>query len=429
MIEIHVVGVGMEGAAGLTDPVRHLIHQATLLVGSDRHLSYFPDYQGHCLLLTNLSQVINTLQNHRGSLEEKTPASVVILTSGDPLFFGLGRLLLQVFAAEQLVFHPHLSSVQLAFSRLKLPWQDAAVISAHGRSLDQLVQAVQQGTEKIAVLTDKINTPLAITQLLDSLALPVSYQLWVCENLGGADERVLGPYFSDAIDLLSQETIAPLNVVVLQQIPAHALSFSKLKNLPQFGLADQLFLSFPDRPGLMTKREVRVQILSELALQPGQIIWDVGAGTGSVSIEIGRLCPDSTIYAIEKTAMGVALIQQNCQRFQVGNVISVTGTAPDALYNLPDPDRVFVGGSGGNLQTILEFCAKRLLPEGVMVLALATLEHMSEALTWLQQTEQWQSHLLQVQLARSVAIGHLSRWQPLNPVTLLVLQKKGDKAP
>ncbi|MFM7447409.1 MAG: precorrin-6y C5,15-methyltransferase (decarboxylating) subunit CbiE [Leptolyngbyaceae cyanobacterium] len=428
MTEIHVVGVGMEGAAGLADPIRRLIHQATLLVGSDRHLSYFPDYQGHRLLLTNLSQVINTLQPYRESLEKRTSALIVILTSGDPLFFGLGRLLLQVFLAEQLVFHPHLSSVQLAFSRVKLPWQDAAVISAHGRSMDQLIQALQQGTEKIAVLTDGLNTPLAIAQLLQSLALPASYQLWVCENLGGADERVLGPYLSDAIDLLSQETIAPLNVVVLQQIPDHSLSFM-LKNLPQFGLADQLFLSFPDRPGLMTKREVRVQILSELALQPGQIVWDVGAGTGSVSIEIARLCPDSTIYAIEKTAIGVALIQQNCQRFQVDSVISVTGAAPDALHNLPDPDRVFVGGSGGNLQTILELCAERLLTEGVMVLALATLEHTNEALTWLKQTEEWQSHLLQVQLARSVAIGHLSRWHPLNPVTLLVLQKRGTNPP
>ncbi|HEY9753423.1 MAG TPA: precorrin-6y C5,15-methyltransferase (decarboxylating) subunit CbiE, partial [Coleofasciculaceae cyanobacterium] len=224
MNEIHVVGVGMEEAAGLTAPIRRLIDQATLLVGSDRHLSYFPDYQGHRLLLTNLSEVTNTLQICRGSLEKTTPASIVILTSGDPLFFGLGRLLLQVFPAEQLVFHPHLSSVQLAFSRVKLPWQDAAVISAHGRSLDQLIQALQQGTEKIAVLTDSLNTPLAIAQLLQSLVLPTSYQLWVCENLGGADERVLGPYFSDAIDLLSQEAIAPLNVVVLQQIPDHSLS-------------------------------------------------------------------------------------------------------------------------------------------------------------------------------------------------------------
>ena len=179
-----------------------------------------------------------------------------------------------------------------------------------------------------------------------------------------------------------------------------------------------MFLSFSDRPGLMTKREVRILVLGELALKPGQIIWDIGAGTGSVSIEIARLFPSSKIYAIEKTAAGIALISQNCRRFQVENVISIHGTAPDILL-VPTPDRIFIGGSGGNLSEILDTYSCCLAPDGVLVLALATLEHLNTAITWLKKHPNWHHQLLQVQLSRSVPVGQLTRFAPLNPVTIL----------
>lgn len=200
-----------------------------------------------------------------------------------------------------------------------------------------------------------------------------------------------------------------------------------LETLPLLGIPDQAFLSFSDRPGLMTKREVRILILGELALQPEQIVWDIGAGTGSVSIEVARLCPSSQVYAIEKTAAGMALIQKNCDRFQANNIIPVHGSAPQVLSNLPDPDRIFIGGSGGHLNQILEICSQRLKPSGQMVLALATLEHLTITLTWLnskQGDEPSQTyHLLQIHLARSVPVATLTRFSPLNPVTLVMLEK------
>jgi precorrin-6Y C5,15-methyltransferase (decarboxylating) len=242
--------------------------------------------------------------------------------------------------------------------------------------------------------------------------------------LGGSEERI---QTFPAKELVEQE-FAPLNVVVLlrcerQQPP-------NLENLPALGLPDHSFFSFGDRPGLMTKREIRLLVLGELSLQPGQVIWDIGAGTGSVSIEIARLFPQSQIYAVEQTAAGTALIQQNCDRFQVNNVTSIHGTAPDVLQNLPNPNRIFIGGSGGNLGEILDFCAQRITPEGVIVLALATLERLTTALLWrdqLSQTQCWQQHLLQVQLSRSVPVGSLTRFTPLNPVTLLTLSRTATK--
>lgn len=422
--QIHVVGIGLDGSQGLNPAVRHLVQHATLLVGSRRHLSYFPDHAAKRLELGRFDDTIEQIRSYV-ELEASAgvPASVVVLASGDPLFFGIGRLLLMAFPAPWLAFYPHLSSVQLAFSRLKLPWQEAELVSAHGRSLDGLLQVLQQGANLIAVLTDSTNHPLAIAHLLESLDLRHQYQLWVCENLGGPEERLL-----ELTSTADVDAFAPLNVVVLKRLETPA-AILKPQRLPLMGLPDSLFFSFRDRPNLMTKREVRVQILGELALQPEQVVWDIGAGTGSVAVEIARLCPSSTVYAIEQTAAGAALVQQNSERFAVANVMPIQGSAPEALQSLPDPDRIFVGGSGGQLAAILDYCRDRIRPHGQIVLALATLEHLTSTLAWLQiQAEQdspWSYHLLQVQIARSVGVAHLTRLAPLNPITLVVAVAPG----
>ncbi|MBW4418788.1 MAG: precorrin-6y C5,15-methyltransferase (decarboxylating) subunit CbiE [Myxacorys californica WJT36-NPBG1] len=407
---IHVVGIGLDGAAGLSASVKHLAETADVLVGSDRHLSYFPNHVGDRIRLSNFNTAIAQIKQH-------PPVScIVILTSGDPLFFGFGRLLLEAFPPEQLTFHPHLSSVQLAFSRVKLSWHDARIISAHGRSLDELIGALSQGVETIAVLTDASNSPSAIASLLLSLDLPSTYRVWVCENLGGSNEQIL-----EVQDFreLQHQTFAALNVVILNRQNRNE---AVLQALPLFGLPDQSFLSFSDRPGLMTKREIRVLAIAELALQSDQIVWDIGAGTGSVAIEIARLCPASQIFAIEKTAAGVTLIQKNADRFGVNNIQPIHGAAPQVLEELPPPDRVFIGGSGGNLEDILKACMAQLAEEGVIVLALATLEHLTQAMTSLKSSA-WNYRLLQVQIARSTPIAALTRFTPLNPVTLITLTR------
>ncbi len=418
MTKIHVVGIGLDGSVGVSEKVRQLIEQAKLLVGSSRHLDYFSQSQTDIpterLLLGDLSQSITEIRQH---LKRGTDP-IVILVSGDPLFFGLGRLLLAELPPEELTFHPHLSSIQLAFNRLKIPWQDAKIISIHGRSIDELISVLQQGVEKIAILTDTTNNPHAIASLLKSLSLPSQYKIWVCENLGGDRERILEIPSSQKLDLrfLQEEKFSPLNVVVL--LRHNKNKELNLKNLPKLGIADDCFACFSDRPGLITKREVRVLVLGELALYSGQVVWDIGAGTGSVSIEIARLFPTSQVYAIEKTAAGISLIHKNCDRFQVENITAVAGKAPNVLLELPKCDRVFVGGSGGNLGEILNVCAQNLNPDGVVVLALATLEHLNSALSWFK-SHNWEFKLLQVQLSRSVPVGELTRFAPLNPVTIV----------
>ncbi|MGF1600499.1 MAG: precorrin-6y C5,15-methyltransferase (decarboxylating) subunit CbiE [Thermosynechococcaceae cyanobacterium] len=415
MSPIFVVGIGLAGATDLSPAAQTVVEQATLLVGGQRHLRYFPAHPAPQVMLGDLAMALEQIEQHVTSLDA---ATVVILASGDPLFFGLGRLLLTAFPADQLTFYPHLSAVQIAFNRIKVPWQDANVISLHGRSPDQLIKALQRGDPKLAIFTDPYYTPSAIARLFLDLDLPLRYDMWVCEDLEGPSEQIQK---FDPQNLLEQ-TFATLNIVILLRNDPIAVQ----EEWPCLGLPDHSFLSFPDRPSLMTKQEIRVLAIAQLNLHPHQIIWDIGAGTGSVSIEMARVSPSSTIFAIEKSAVGHRLIQKNCERFNINNIQAVHGEAPQSLSDLPHPARIFIGGSGGHLTAILEFCQAYHHSHTQMVLAIATLENFETARQWLQ-NHNWSMQLLQVQISRSVTISTMTRWNPLNPVMLIQAQPQTPK--
>ncbi|MGB7087294.1 MAG: precorrin-6y C5,15-methyltransferase (decarboxylating) subunit CbiE [Phormidesmis sp.] len=467
--QLHVVGVGLTGPDSLSPNVLALVESAQILVGAQRHLDAFryllanpasPTARADKVVmwpLGNFSQVLAELRSH---LKAKPDTQAVVLASGDPLFFGLGRLLLTAFRREQLIFHPQVSSIQLAFSRLRLTWQDATLISVHGRGEQRLVQALKRGDSKIAVLTDGVLTPGAIAALMTALDLPICYQLWVCENLGDDETECVSLYSSAQPSGASQLTqpFAALNVVVLlrqsdtsdaepseTQLPATLpLAPSPPATFPLIGLPDAAFKGFPDRPALITKREVRLLILGELAALEKQTIWDIGAGTGSISVELSRLCPTARLYAIEKTAIGAALIRHNAQKLAIAPIEVIHGQAPAALAHLPAPDRVFIGGSSGQLRSILDFLSSQMTAQAAadtlssitqasitqashrIVLALATIEHLSEVTAWACQPSiatRWRYQLTQINISRSLPVGPLTRLSPLNPVSLFTLYR------
>ncbi|MEM7796692.1 MAG: precorrin-6y C5,15-methyltransferase (decarboxylating) subunit CbiE [Cyanobacteria bacterium P01_C01_bin.118] len=401
---LHVVGLGLNGLQSLSPNVLTCLEKAKIIAGSKAHLQTVAGYPARQLPLDGdivawLDQIADILQKQ----------SVVVLASGDPLFYGLGRLLTERFDQQCLRFYPQVSSIQLAFNRLGIPWQSATIVSVHGRQPDHLEQALKQGKSPLAVLTDFVHTPGEIARLVRDIHPPVQYRMTVCSRLGAAEETIQSVSIKEAVD----SSFPSPNVVVLEAQP-----LTPEMPQPLFGIADGDFYTFPDQPGLITKQEVRALSLSLLRLQPDITVWDVGAGTGSISIEIARLVPDACIYAIEKTAAGLTLIEKNCRRFGTSQISPIRGVAPGALDSLPAPDRIVIGGGGKAIPEILDVCCDRIQPNGVIVANFATLETCTLAKQQLQE-KGWTVQLLQVNLARSATLAESTRFVPLNPVILL----------
>jgi precorrin-6Y C5,15-methyltransferase (decarboxylating) len=416
-----VAGIGHEGRAGLCAETRNHVETARVLAGGRRQLEFFPAWQGDRIVLDgDVKAFVQTLRDRYR--RDKT----VVLASGDPLFYGIGRALLDTIPRHDLVFIPHVSSVQLAFARVKEAWHDARVLSAHGRTMDALQAAVVLREPKIAVLTDSVNDPAAVARLLHANGADDEYLLWICENLGGPDERVS----CCAPAEVCAGAFSPLNVVILlrkaqgsafdgeESRPHHLSAEGPL--VPVLGISESVLLDSPDSDGrgMITRREVRLLALCYLELRATDVLWDVGAGTGSVSIEAARLSAHLDIHAVERDAAAFARLQANVARFGAGRVNAVCGEAPDALAGLPDPDAVFVGGSGGKLPDILRAAVARLRPSGRLVVTCITLENSSSG--WQMLAELGLApEATTVQLAHSRPLGRLHCMEPEHPITIL----------
>jgi len=281
---------------------------------------------------------------------------VTLLASGDPLFYGIGRKLMDVFPKQEIHFHPALSSMQLCFARFGIPWDDSKVISLHGRH-ENLIAAKLLGAPKVFVFTDLKNSPDGIArELLKKCGAKAVMRTTVCvaENLGSLSERL---FQGSLVETAAQDFCDP-NVMILLN-PESSLDIPG-----NFGLQEDVI---QHSRGLITKSEVRAAVVHSLFLPESGVLWDVGAGSGSVGLECARLFPNLHVHTIEKEEEQWQNIEVNRSNFRTWNLDLIKGAAPEALENLQRPDRVFVGGSGGNLQEILEFCVKQLLPGGIIV--------------------------------------------------------------
>jgi precorrin-6Y C5,15-methyltransferase (decarboxylating) len=343
----------------------------------------------------------------------------LLLASGDPLWFGIGRLLVDVLPAQCLAFHPAPTSLQLAFARLGRPGQDAQWVSLHGRDSEPLAEALKRRPAALAILTDPGQGGAeTVRRILAASGLSASYGLWVCERLGHPQERVrrLGA------DGPLPEDLDPLHLVVLLAEPP---ADPDPEELPLFGLEDGFWLQLSDHPGLMTKREVRIQLLADLALPPEGVLWDVGAGVGSVGLEALRLRPQLQLWAVERRPGAAALIRRNARRLGVVPAGVVEGAAPAALAALPAPDRVLIGGGGRDRREVLQAVLPRVKPEGRLVVPLATVEAVGELRGELEAVG-WQVALSQLQVWRGAPLAEGTRLAPLNPVLVLKAWRAGQ---
>jgi precorrin-6B C5,15-methyltransferase / cobalt-precorrin-6B C5,C15-methyltransferase len=393
-----MIGIGDNGAEGLLPSYIDWIHECDVLVGGERHLQFFPEFTGEKKVIKGGLSALTA------DLQQET-RNTVILVSGDPLFYGLGSVLAKKLPLE---IYPYTSSVQLAFSKMQESWQDAYIVSLHGRSIKGFAQRID-GRRKIAILTDEKNSPQAIAKYLKKFGM-TEYDAFVAENLQGEDERCR--FFT--LDEMKQSFFSPLNVVILKQRVAVERA--------SLGIPDDRFVQRKPDKGLITKKEIRTLCIQELELKENSIVWDIGTCTGSVAIEAAKIAREGAVYAIEKNEGDL----ENCLENQLKHrtdFTAVLGKAPERLDEFPDPNAIFIGGNGGNMELLLQICLSRLQPNGRLVMNIATIENLAEAMQHLKNLG-CEVSVLQVQISKSKPILHLTRFEPLNPI-FIVTAKKG----
>lgn len=413
---IDVIGTDAGAPDSLPEALQSLVRQADLIAAPQRMQPALQQWkERHSIARCINSDDPIALCKRLATLDSDQRA--VVLASGDPLWFGIGRILIERLGQERLRFHPGPSSLQLAFARLGRPWQNAEWISLHGRDSAPLIQRLQQRPSALAVLTDpKRGGVEDVRRILSSSGLEASYALWLLEALGHGDERIqrLGAAQPIPSDL------NPLHLVVLlAEQPADPIPDS----LPLFGLDDGLFLQHQDRPGLMTKREVRIQLLAELQLPQQGVLWDLGAGTGSVGLEALRLRPRMHLFAVEQRSGGGTLIQANAKRLGVTPTDVLEANALTVIAQMPAPDRVLLGGGGRQRAQLLQAVIDRMNPGGVVVIPMANVEALAE-LRPLLDNARWSIQINQHQAYRGQPLADGTRLAPMNPVLIL----RGTKA-
>jgi precorrin-6B C5,15-methyltransferase / cobalt-precorrin-6B C5,C15-methyltransferase len=386
--EASVDVVGVVGGEVFGPAARAALDRAAVCLGSPRHLARFPGCApGRRVALTGaLEPLVEQVAAHLDRGE-----AVTVLASGDPGFFGITRLLVARLGRGRVRTHPAPSSVALAFAAAGLPWDDAVVVSAHGRSLDEAAE-VGARAPKAAVLTAPANPPEALGAALVAAGCGPR-TVTVASRLGEMDEAVVQTDLAG----LAAGRFDPMSVVVLAvPDPATAPTLA-------WGRDED---AYSQRPGMITKAETRAVALARLRLPRAGVLWDVGAGSGSVGVEAATFAPGLRVFAVERVAADAAHIGTNARAAGV-SVEVVVGEAPAALAGLPDPDRVFVGGGG---LEVVEAAWARLRPGGVLVATFVVLDRAVAAVGLL-------GEMVQLHVDRCVPIGSAGlRLEPLNPV-------------
>jgi precorrin-6Y C5,15-methyltransferase (decarboxylating) len=361
---IHIVGIGDDGFEGLTGQARQLIEQAEVLIGAKSALDQIPNSSAQQIpVAADLNQLKTTI----GELADRP---TVMLASGDPLFYGIARFLTEAFGKDRFEVVPHVSSMQLAFARVKESWDHAYLSNLATQSLDRVVDSIRTA-ESVGLFTTEAITPAVIAEALLDRRIDY-FTAYVCENLGTPGETVTQGDLASIRD----QTFSAMNVMVLIRHQGAADRPSGSRQHRLFGNPDDLFLQSRPKRGLLTPCEVRCIALGELGLNANSVVWDVGAGSGSLAIEAAAIASGGKVFAIEMDAEDYGLMIENAKLFKVPSLVPIHGKAPDAWSDLPDPDSIFVGGSGRMVPDLVAAALKRLSTPGRIVVTVSSPDNL-----------------------------------------------------
>lgn len=401
MKQVIVIGMGT-GRADLAPRHREAINSADILVGAKRHLARFADHHGRKLEITSpvaevIDQIRREMKDHR----------VVVLATGDPLFYGIGTTLAEKLGEEYVEILPNVSVMAEAFARIKKSWADAVVASLHGRDGESGLRAALGGFRPIFVFTDRRHTPAYAAEMAAGHA-PGRWRVCVVSRLGETDESVEWLTPQEA----STRTFSEPNAVILWPE-------TERRCWPVLGGPDE---DYAHDQGMITKAEVRAVSIARLCLKPGSVMWDLGAGSGAVAVEASIFVTNGRIEAVEKNAQRVENIRQNIQQFGVPNIFVHQMQLPSGMDTLPDPDRIFIGGGGEAMPEILSTALKRLQPGGRIVVNAVVLETVTACLDILD-TNGFEAEVVQVQVSKSSQMPAGMRLSAGNPVFVLSAEK------
>ncbi|MSU77911.1 MAG: precorrin-6y C5,15-methyltransferase (decarboxylating) subunit CbiE [Gemmataceae bacterium] len=408
--KVHIIGIGTDGIGGLAGKPRELLQAAELILGAEAALALIPELTAERLVLSgNLHDAVRKLEasGHRRT---------VVLAGGDPLFYGVARYLCEKLGSERFEVWPHVSTMQLAFARIKESWEEAYLTNLATHSLDSVLDRVRTA-ETVGIFTSDEETPPIVARQL--LARGIDYfHAFVCENLGAPNERVT----QGELEEIQEMDFDALNVMILKRKPDRPDLQKTLSRFRRFGNLDDAFIQSRPKSGLITGAEVRAIALAKLDVQHSSVIWDIGAGAGAVAIEAAQLATSGMVYAIEQDVADYHLIVANAQTFGIKNLTAVHGMAPAVFDGLPAPDAVFVGGIRREVARLLESVFRVLRPGGRLVVNVASLEALSATYAAMKLLAPTIDGTL-VNIARGNEQLETMRFEALNPTFLLTIVK------
>ena len=427
-----VIGMLEDGAKSLNQHALEKLETADIVIGSPRFIACIRGILSDTAKVKDFSgQLMKVPEWIDAGL--RINKQVVVIATGDPLCYGIASFLKKRLGVDQLHIIPNVSMFQVAFSRLGIPWQSVKISSIHTRDLGDWTEETSldrtnhgmfpllkdcQNHNLVACYTSPENSASRIASMLRVEGMEDEFELLIASHLT-RDTESLTPWLIVS-DVIGKQYPDP-NLVLIRRI-------EPLDNIcpVMFGRPDEDYFQRKPDKGLITKQEVRAVSLAKMRLRQDSVVWDIGAGSGSVGLEAAHLCPQGKVFAIEKNSDDYAIVKQNLSSSSLNNYHIELGKAPDGLERWECPDAIFVGGSGGNLAGLIMLCLTRLKPGGTLVMNFVTIENLNTATEVLRKQKKIQWDFIQIHVSRSKPILSMQRLQAENPVFIVTAVQEKD---